>query len=145
MPTSTTHITQVHIRATPQQVWDALTVAEQYKQWGHGLTPVGTWEAGSPLQYVFDDGRVATDGEIVEIDPPWRWVVRVRHTFHPELADDPPYLQALTVEDLGGGVCRVTVEQSEVIDGSPTDRLLTGGTRRLFDSLKSFLETGTPL
>lgn len=143
-PTTTTHVTQVHIRATPQKIWDALTIVEQYKQWGHGLTPVSTWTVGSPIQYVMPDGSVATDGEIIEIDEPHGWLLRVRHPFH-ELAEDPPYLQRLTVEDLGDDVCRVTIEQSEVVEGSATEGLLTGGTRHSLDSFKSFVETGRAL
>ena len=44
------------------------------------------WKPGSSWRMVFEDGRVADAGEVLEIDPPRRLVLKWRNEFKPELA-----------------------------------------------------------
>jgi uncharacterized protein YndB with AHSA1/START domain/DNA-binding transcriptional ArsR family regulator len=125
------------IASTPERIWEALTDEDQTAEyWGH--RNVSTWTKGSTWEHVRDDGS-GTDGggTIVEIDPPRRLV----HTWG---------------FNNGGSVSRVTYDLEpveDVVKLTITHENLTadeyasisGGWPIVLASLKSFLETGTPL
>ncbi|MGI8422554.1 MAG: ArsR/SmtB family transcription factor [Chloroflexota bacterium] len=138
------HVFEVFIRATPQQVWDAYTDPEQTRQWLHGLAPQTDWLVGSRLAYQLPGGRVATEGVLVEVDPPRKLVARIRQVYTPDLAADPPYRMTLEIEKVGPS-CRVTLVCDEFESENANFRLIKGGQRAQLDTLKSFLETGEPL
>jgi uncharacterized protein YndB with AHSA1/START domain len=73
------------IRTTPEQLWAALTSPDFTRKYWFGMHQETDWKAGSPWRLVFPDGRVADTGEIVEIDPPRRLVLKWRNEFRPEL------------------------------------------------------------
>ena len=75
----------VYIRTTPERLWSALTSADFMKQYWFGMHFQTDWKRGSAWQMVFPDGRVADTGDIVEIDPPRRMVLKWRNDFRPEL------------------------------------------------------------
>jgi len=64
------------IRTTPERLWSALTTAEFMKQYWFGMHCESDWKLGSPWKLVFEDGRIADSGEIVEVDPPKRLIIR---------------------------------------------------------------------
>ena len=141
------HVFEVFIQAPPQQVWDAYTDPEQTSKWLHGLMADTDWRPGSRLAYRLPDGRVATEGVLVEVDPPRKLVARLRQVYTPELAADPPYRMTLTIEAMGQGAraCKVTIVCDEFELENANFRLIRGGQRAQLDTLKTFLETGAPL
>src|SRR5262249_9009363 len=74
-----------YIRTTPERLWSALTDPEFTKKSWYGMHQASEWKTGSPWRLVFADGRVADTGEILEIDPPRRVVIKWRNEFRPEL------------------------------------------------------------
>jgi len=140
------HVFEVFIQATPQQVWEAYTDPERTRQWLYGLAAETDWRPGSPLAYRLPDGRVATEGVLVEVDPPRKLVARIHQVYTPELAADPPYRMTLTIEDVGQGqASKVTIVCDEFESENANFRLIRGGQRMQLDTLKTFLETGKPL
>src|SRR5262249_60398700 len=99
---SSTFVYVTFIRTTPEKLWLALTTPEFTKQYWFGMHQESTWKAGASWQLVFPDGRVADTGEIVEIDPPKRLVLKWRNEFRPELKSE--------------GYSRCTVELQPVHD-----------------------------
>ena len=65
-----------YIASTPEKVWTALTAPEFTRQCWFGTHHDTDWKPGSPWRLMFDDGRVADAGEIVEAQPPRRLVAR---------------------------------------------------------------------
>jgi uncharacterized protein YndB with AHSA1/START domain len=61
-----------------------LTDPDLMKQYWSGIHLETDWRAGSSWQLMFPDGRVADTGEIVEVDPPKRLVLKWRNEFRPE-------------------------------------------------------------
>jgi len=140
------HVFEVFIQATAPRVWEAYTNPERTRQWMYGLAPETDWRPGSPVAYRLPDGRVATEGLLVEVDPPHTLVARIRQVYTAELAADPPYRMTLTIEEVGDGpACKVTIVCDEFESENANFRLIRGGQRMQLDTLKTFLETGRPL
>jgi uncharacterized protein YndB with AHSA1/START domain len=143
--TMSTHVFEVNIRATPLQVWAAMTEPDVVRRWNFGLSIDTAWEVGGPLRYLLPDGAVATDAIIEAIEPGRGWVLRVHHPYAPALAGEPPYRQTMEITSVSASVTKVTITLDDFAAGSATEQLLQGGTRGLLDSFKSLLETGEAL
>jgi uncharacterized protein YndB with AHSA1/START domain len=74
-----------YIRATPEKVWQALTEPEFTRQFWAGTWQECEWKAGAPWRIMIPDGRVADQGEVLEIEPQRRLVLSWRNEFKPEL------------------------------------------------------------
>jgi len=77
----------VTIDAPAEEVWDAITIPEQIKQWFFGVDTESDWEVGSPLVHRGEwQGKAYEDkGEIVRIEPPKVLV----HTHWSDLSGKP--------------------------------------------------------
>jgi uncharacterized protein YndB with AHSA1/START domain/DNA-binding transcriptional ArsR family regulator len=131
-----------YIRATPTQVWRALTDADLTAQyWGHAN--VSDWQQGSTWEHRRVDGSGAIDvvGKVVETEPPTRLVI----TFEDSL--DGPEREASVVTFLvepHQDIVRLTVTHEnlpnkEMLDG------ISSGWPAVLANLKSLLETGDVL
>ena len=74
-----------YIRSTPEKVWQALTEPEFTRRFWAGTWQDCTWKAGAPWRIMIPDGRVADQGEVLEIEPHRRLVLSWRNEFKPEL------------------------------------------------------------
>ena len=73
-----------YIRTTPERLWSALTESEFMKQYWLGSHIETDWKEGSPWRLLFPDDRVADTGEVTEIDPTKRLVLKWRNEWKPE-------------------------------------------------------------
>ena len=74
----TVQVYQVFIKATPDQIWDAITKPEFTQQYFYGSVIDSSFEPGTPYHgWAADRSAQYVDGEIVEADPPRR----LRHTW----------------------------------------------------------------
>jgi uncharacterized protein YndB with AHSA1/START domain len=130
------------IRTTPEQLWAALTSPDFMKQYWFGMHHETDWKAGSPWRLVFPDGRVADAGEIVEIDPPRRLVLKWRNEFRPELKSEGYSRCTVELEPVAGAV-KLTI--THVMDRAESKLIeaVSGGWPRILSNLKSLLETGS--
>lgn len=133
-----------YIRTTPQKLWDALTRPEFIRQYWFNMTQDSEWKPGASWTMRFSDGRVADAGEVLEIDPPRRLVLKWRNEFRPELAEEGYARCVYELEEIAG-IMKLTV--THTIDKTPSQFItaVSGGWPRVLASLKSFLETGTAL
>ena len=70
-------IYEVEVAAPPQKVWEALTEPHTVRRYYYGTSPRTSWEVGSPIEFVDDDGEVQIEGVVLAFEPP----VRLAHTF----------------------------------------------------------------
>ena len=133
-----------YIRTTPQKLWDALTKSEFIRQYWFNMTQESEWKKGASWKMLFSDGRIADQGEVLEIDPPRRLVLRWRNEFRPELKAEG---DARCVYDLeqDGEVMKLTITHTSEKDNAKLIEAVSGGWPRILSSLKSFLESGTPM
>lgn len=164
---TTTQVYRIYIKATPEQIWQALTDPEWTNRYGYtgyanfDLRPGGRYEvvpndefkaqaeaySGQPLDLV-------VDGEVIEADPPRKLVHTWRLLMDPELAAEPFTKLTYEIKELVSGGCSLTLTHE--LDGAPKTALMVagsdadpteggGGHAWILSDLKSLLETGSPL
>ena len=138
---ASTFVYVTFIRTTPEKLWAALTSPEFTKKYWFGMHQETAWKAGTPWQLVFPDGRVADTGEIVEIDPPKRLVLRWRNEFRPELKAEGDSRCTVELEPIGTAV-KLTITHEMDRSESKLIQAVSGGWPRILSNLKSLLETG---
>jgi uncharacterized protein YndB with AHSA1/START domain len=136
-----TFIYVTFIRTTPERLWSALTSPEFTRKYWYGTHQESDWVAGSPWRLVFADGRVADTGEVVEIDPPRRLVLKWRNEFRPELNAEGYSRCTLALEPVDGAV-KLTVTHTMDRAESKLIEAVSGGWPQVLSNLKSLLETG---
>ena len=131
-----------YIRATPEKVWQALTEPEFTRQFWAGTSQECEWTVGASWRIMIPDGRVADQGEVLELEP--HLVLSWRNEFRPELRQEG-YSRLTWLLEPEGDMVRLTVRHE--ID-RPQSRLIeavSGGWPLILASLKSLLETGESL
>jgi uncharacterized protein YndB with AHSA1/START domain len=83
--TANTFVYVTYIRTTPEKLWEALTSPEFNKKYWMGAHQESDWKQGSPWRIMLADGRVADSGEVLEIEPMKRVVLKWRNEFMPEM------------------------------------------------------------
>jgi uncharacterized protein YndB with AHSA1/START domain len=128
------------IRTTPSKLWEALTSPEFIRQYWFGITVECAFEKGSPWKMFMPDGRTADTGEIVEIDPPRRMVIRWQNEWNPELKAEGPSRCTIELEPTGGAV-KLTITHEIDRPESKFITAVSGGWPKVLSNLKSLLET----
>lgn len=138
---ASTFVYVTYIRTTPEQLWTALISPEFTKQYWFGVHQESDWKPGSSWRMVFADGRVADTGEIVEIDPPKRLVLKWRNEFREELKAEGYSRCEIDIEPLGKAT-KLSITHSMERADSKFIGAVSGGWPRILSNLKSLLETG---
>lgn len=141
MPRST-FVYVTYIRATPEQLWAALTDSEFIKQYWFGMRCHSQWTAGSSWKLVSADGQVLDAGEIVEAEPPRRLVIRWQHQNKPELKAEGDSLCTMELEPSGTAV-KLSITHTIDRERSTFIAAVSGGWPKVLSNLKSLLETGS--
>jgi uncharacterized protein YndB with AHSA1/START domain len=141
----TSFIYVTYIRGTQQKVWDALTKPEFQKRYWFGMHQETDWKPGSRWKLVFEDGRVADAGEVLECDAPNRLVLKWRNEFKPEFKAEG-YTRCVMSLEHDGELTKLTIDHSIDREGA---RIISDGVSagwpKILSSLKSMLETGEAL
>lgn len=136
------HVYKSYIRATVDEVWDAITNPEMTSQYFYGTSVESTWEVGASMNYFYPDGSFASKGEILSIDPP----KRIEFTFLPlwdeELSAEGPAHEVWSLSETNGMV-ELMIELFEI--GPKTLEDFKAGLPYIVSGLKSLVETGEPL
>ena len=140
-PDESRFVYTTYIRTTPERLWSALTDPEQMKEYWLGMHLKTDWTPGAEWQMLFPDGRVADTGEILELDPPRRIVLRWRNEFRPELKAEGFALCTMELAPLGAAVKLTITHTIERVD-SKFIQAVSGGWPKILSNLKSMLETG---
>lgn len=130
-----------YIRTTPEKLWQALTTPAFMKQYWFGMDFECDWNPGSPWRMLFEDGRVADDGVILESDPPRRLVIRWRNRWKPEMSAEGDSLCTFEIGTEGPST-RLSITHSIDVPDSQLINGVSGGWPRIISNLKSLLETG---
>ncbi len=129
------------IRTTPERLWSALTSPELMKKYWFGMHQEAEWKVGAPWKLVFSDGRIADAGEVVEVDPPKRLVIKWRNEWKPEMKAEG-YARCTMELEPSEGVVKLTITHAMDRPDSKFIAAVSGGWPRILSNLKSLLETG---
>jgi uncharacterized protein YndB with AHSA1/START domain len=137
----TTQVYAVYIKATPEQIWEAITTSEFTERYFHGV------------RMEIRDGRrwsslrdLVWDEEVLELDPPRRLVHAWTSGYDDELAAEEPSRVTWTIEPQENGSTLLTVVHDR-LEGAPKTAANVYGVGWMFvlSNLKTLLETGEPL
>ena len=146
MTEQTTQVYSVFIRATPEQVWDAITKPEFTAQYFYGSVIDSTYEPGAPYTgWAEDRSQQYVDGEVIEADRPRKLVTTWRAMYDPETAAEPYSRVTWEIEPAGEHVTKLTVVHDELEAAPKTAANVAGGWSYVLSGLKTLLETGEPL
>ena len=131
-----------YIRATPDNIWEALTTPEFQKKFWFGGWQESQWKPGDSWTLHMPEIGTADAGEILEAERPRKIVIKWRNEFMPELK--AAGFSRCTYEiERAGEVTKLTV-----VHESGTQAFIDAvskGWPMILSSLKSLLETGNPL
>lgn len=133
------------IRTTPEKLWAALKDPQFTRQYWFGITIECGWTKGSPWKLSYADGSVDTSGELLEIDPPRRMVVRWQNESKPELKAEGPSRCTFELEPTGGGAVKLTITHETERPDSKLIGAVANGWPLVLSNLKSLLETDEPV
>jgi uncharacterized protein YndB with AHSA1/START domain len=140
---TTTQVYQLFIRATAQQIWDAITTPEFTARYFHGARITVTDQRYLSLG---PDDQVWGDDAVLEFDPPRRLVHGWRSMYDPELAAEKTSRVSWEIEPQDGGYCLLTVVHDQLEGAPKTAASVSGpGWMGVLSNLKTLLETGEPL
>lgn len=141
MPDKTNHKFRVVIAGSLEDVWHEITRTDApIPAFFNSRMHVGTLAAGSKLAMRTPDGKyTGVVGEILEFDPPRRFV----HTFRFTAYDDPPCKVVYDLEPVAGGV-QFTLTIEDLAPGTKTAKNMLQGGTMIVNTLKAVMETGRP-
>ena len=134
----------IYIRTTPEKLWQALTQPEFTRRYWFETWQESDWKPGAAWRIMLPDGRVADIGEILEIEPERRLVLKWRNEFKPELQAEGFSRLTCELEKQDESV-KLTVMHEMDKPGSKFIEAVSGGWPCILSSLKSLLETGASL
>ena len=142
MTATATQVYSVFIKATPEQIWEAITnpeFTEKYFYASRVELANGRRRAFGP------EGQLWGDEAILEEDPPRRLVHGWRALYDPELAEEATSRVTWEIDQQEGGVSRLTVTHDQLEGAPKTAESVAGGWMYVLSGLKTLLETGEPL
>jgi uncharacterized protein YndB with AHSA1/START domain len=143
----TTQVYQVLIKATPEQIWDAITKPEFTSRYFHGARVETAAVKGTPMRYYAPDGTTLWgDNVVIDADPPRRLVATWTALWDEETAREEPSRVSWEIETRNDGVCLLTVVHDQLEGAPKTAAHVHGeGWTTVLSGLKTLLETGEPL
>lgn len=141
------HVYETFIRATPAEVWRAITDPQFTRRYFHGTDFESELTAGAGYRYVMANGDTAVDGMVEEVDPQRRLVMTWHVLYDVAMSEEAPSRVewVLTPANESATVTRVTVRHLDLGMSPLTSENVRLGWGGVLDSMKSLLETGEPL
>jgi uncharacterized protein YndB with AHSA1/START domain len=139
----TTQVYQVFIRATPEQIWEAITTPEFTARYFYGARITNSADGHRALG---PQGEVWADDPVFEFEPPRRLVHQWRSLYDADLAAEEPSRVTWEIEPQEGGYCLLSVTHDR-LEGAPKTAESVSGTgwMMVLSGLKTLLETGQPM
>jgi uncharacterized protein YndB with AHSA1/START domain len=146
------------IKATPEEIWKALTDPETLGRYGYGgkfdidVRPGGSFKVGATDQMLEGGApELMVDGEYLEVEEPRRLVQTWHALFDEQMTAEPPTTVTYEIEPAKGGVTKLTVIHEA--GAAPLAAAITsgqvaeagGGFPWVLNDLKTLLETGETL
>ena len=142
---SRSHVFVTYIRTSPDKLWEAITSPDFTVQYFHGTRIESKYEPGAPVIYRNPDGSVAVDGEVLEAEVGRKLAISWHVNYDEEQSRERPSRVAFEIDAAGPELCKLTVVHDDFDGETKTYREVGEGWPWILHSLKSLLETGTPL
>jgi uncharacterized protein YndB with AHSA1/START domain len=135
------HIYSTYIRSTPERIWHAITDGDETARYYYGTRVSSDWKVGSALSYAYPDGRIAADGEVLEVDPPHRVQMSFHARWDPGIEAEGPVTMTWEIAPEEDGMCKLTVTTEGYAVGSRIESEFSGGVVWIVSGLKTAVES----
>lgn len=137
----TKSVSTIFIKGSIDAVWNEITkTGEAQKCFFNNVMHTTGLRPGAMIQMrSISDKYVAVVGDVLEIDPPYRF----SHTFKFTSHDDPYCKVTYTLKEVDGGV-EFTLISEDMLEGSKTAKQMTSGGEMIAKALKAIIEDGKP-
>ena len=139
-----TFVYVIYIRTTPEKLWAKLTETGVAREFFWATALHAEWKVGGTWNSTAPDGTLVDGGEIMEVDPPRRLVLKWRHEMQPEKKEEGYSRMSYELEPKGEMV-KLTVLHEMDRGQSKFIQAVSNGWPTILSSLKSLLETGAAL
>ena len=133
-----------YIATTPEKLWEALTDGEFTRRYWGGRRIESDWNVGSPVRHVREDRGIDWQGEVLQSERPRLLSYRFHMQISNEHRGERPSRVTFELQPMGS-VVRLTLTHEDFDPDSRTYETTRHGWPAIMSSLKSLLETGSPL
>ncbi len=139
------HQYEIYLRATPEQVWAAITDPAFTRQYFHDMAFARPPVQGEAYELSMSDGSPGVEGAVEVLDPPRRLALTWHTLYDASVTHEPASRVEWQVESAGEGLTRLRLVHTDLAQSPKTWALVEHGWVWILDSLKTLLETGSPL
>jgi uncharacterized protein YndB with AHSA1/START domain len=139
--TKSTFVYVTYIRTTREKVWSALTEPRIIRQYRFDSAIESDWKKGSTWKISGPDRGLMDSGQILEIDPARRVVMRWQNEWKPEFKAEGPSRCTIDLEPVDSAV-KLTITHEIDRPESKFIAAVAVGWPMVISNLKSLLETG---
>jgi len=132
------------IRTTMEKLWRALLEPEFTRQFWFDTVQESEWKPGASWRILKPDGNASDSGEVIEIEPPRKLVLKWRNEMFPEMTAEGYSRMTYELEQAGESVKLTLTHVMEKAE-SKYIKAVSNGWPIILASLKTLLETGEPL
>lgn len=136
---------EIYIAASARDVWRGLVDAEMTEKYVYGTRLKSSLGRGSRFAYVGEGAFEAVTGEILEVEPEKRLVMRWQAHWDEQVATDRPSRVTYELSPAGPAMTRLRVHHDSFEGRTATYTSSIDGWPWMMSSLKSLLETGQAL
>ena len=135
---------ELHIRATPEGLWEAITDGDMRSRFHFGNRITSDWTPGSRFEMTNPKASgLLGEGVNVEADPPHRLVQTMVAPWSDDVKSEGTTRVTGEIEPVSDDSRRLIVTHDQPRDGA--DPQLCGGWLMILSGLKTWLETGDVL
>ena len=138
-PVGDTAVFEIYIKATPEQVWSAITDPAQRAKYSFGVRTESDWATGSSYRAGVPGAIDIAEGENLVVEPPRLLVQSFHALWSPEVQAQGTTRVTWEIEPVGDS-CRLTVVHDQLPESANAE--LYGGWPMILSGLKTLLETG---
>jgi uncharacterized protein YndB with AHSA1/START domain len=140
-PVADTAVFEIFIKATPEQIWEAITDPALRAKFSFGVQTQSDWTTGSTYRSGVP-GLAIAEGENLVVDPPHLLVQSFTALWSDEVKAQGATRVTWEIEPVGDS-CRLTVVHDQLPESANAE--LYGGWPMILSGLKTLLETGEKL
>jgi len=130
----------IYIKTTPERLWTAITDPELRRKYTFGIGVITDWKPGSHYEGLTPASPTPIiEGEILEIDPPWRLVQSFHALWSDAVKSEGTSRVTWEIEAIGDSCC-LTVTHDQLREDAHNE--IYGGWPMILSGLKTLLETG---
>ena len=138
--TNRKHVSVIYIKSSIDKVWQALTCAEFTRRYFHATNVESEWTRGAKVTFYNQDGSVAVEGKVLEVDEPEKLSFTWHVHYNPSAKLEDPSRVTFALEVVEDSI-KVTVIHDQFPENSVVFDEVDSGWVAIMCNLKTLLET----